>query len=149
MIGAYGRAENARGGTIPADLEPAVKQMKDAFSYQAFTLLDTIAVRGTEGTGMVLKGLLPSTATPINLAYFYETGYRTERTSDADKTMEFLNFRFNIRVPVTGGPNLTYGDTGIGTSVTIREGQQLVLGKLKIDQSADNAVFLVLTSKVE
>src|SRR5713226_3292667 len=44
---------------LPAELEPVVKQLKSVFSYQGFKLLGTLSLRGRDGSGGNVNGVLP------------------------------------------------------------------------------------------
>jgi len=50
---------------------------------------------------------------------------------------------FYVTIPNPSGKN---GEVGIRTDLQIREGQKVVLGKIKLD-NGDDAVFLVVTVK--
>jgi hypothetical protein len=48
-----------QGTALPKDLESAAAQVASALSYKSFSLLDSIDMRLTSGTGGELKGILP------------------------------------------------------------------------------------------
>src|SRR6266436_8262421 len=61
-INAYLLTASQQGltGNIPPDLDPVVKQLKSIFSYHNFRLLGTLALRGRDGSGGAVNGVLPA-----------------------------------------------------------------------------------------
>src|SRR5262249_18325613 len=43
--------------SVPAELQPVIKQLKGIFAYQGFRLLDTLVVRSREGSGGEMRGV--------------------------------------------------------------------------------------------
>jgi len=138
-----GSPDPSRNAPLPPELEAVVKQMKDTFSYKGFRLFDTILMHGVAR----LTGILPGIPTGTNENYFYELGCKGIRFSQDGKNAEILGFGFQVKVPVSPGAK-EFGVSGISTDLTIREGQKLVLGKIKLDKT-ENAVFLVLSAKID
>jgi hypothetical protein len=134
---------------LPPNLTSAVEQLRTAFGYKGFRLMDTILLQGREGSELELTGMLPITATQSSEKTFYVARYARAGYNDAQKTLFVNGFKFNIRIPVSSGEHTTYGDSGITTDLSIRDGQKLVLGKLTKDQTPGTGVFLILTAKVD
>jgi hypothetical protein len=130
------------GQAIPAAIEEAVAEMKKTFAYTDYKLLDTVStvVRHHAEVENVLAG----TSTPGG-AYFYTLNYGDTAVSTDGKTVNVNPFRFSLRIP-SGG---TYQNVGIATDVAIREGQKLVLGKVRTSVSDNVNIFLVLTVKLQ
>jgi hypothetical protein len=129
------------GQPIPAAIEEAVAEMKKTFAYTDYKLLDTVStvVRHHAEVENVLAG----TNTPGG-AYFYTFNYGDTAVSTDGKTVNVNPFRFSLRIP-SGG---TYQNVGIATDVAIREGQKLVLGKVRTSVNDNVNIFLVLTVKL-
>ena len=139
-------SSQAAASTLPAELDPAIKQLKAIFSYKGYRLLETLLLRTREDQAADMSGNLPSEAvdhTPIS----YELHINSARiTADGkDRLFRINNLKLNLRVPIRGVGG-TYG-AGITTDIDVREGQKVVVGKANIDNS-DNALILVLTAKV-
>jgi hypothetical protein len=130
------------GQPIPAAIEEAVAEMKKTFAYTDYKLLDTVStvVRHHAEVENVLAGA----STPGG-AYFYTLNYGDTAVSTDGKTVNVNPFKFSLRIP-SGG---TYQNVGIATDVAIREGQKLVLGKVRTGVSDSVNIFLVLTVKVQ
>lgn len=129
------------GQPIPAAIEEAVAEMKKTFAYTDYKLLDTVAtdVRHHAEVENILPG-----ASSAGTAYAYTIDYGNTAVSNDGKTVNVNPFRFSLRIP-SGG---TYLSTGITTDVAIREGQKLVLGKVRTSVSDNVNIFLVLTVKL-
>jgi hypothetical protein len=139
----------AQSPALPPNLTSAVEQLRTAFGYKGFRLMDTILLQGREGAELELTGLLPVTATRSNEKTFYVARYAHAAYLESQKTLFVNGFKFNLRIPVSSGEHTTYGDSGITTDLSIRNDQKLVLGKLTKDQTPGAGVFLILTAKVE
>jgi hypothetical protein len=116
---------------VPADLKSAIDEMKGAFNYDHYGLWDTI-VLPIKSNGEV-QGILPGNSSVYNV--FYATfGPPTE-----SKTLNLSSFQFSIKFAEI--------ESHIKTDLTIREGQKLVLGKIRLLGTTTD-LFLVLTTKV-
>jgi hypothetical protein len=137
----------AQDSPLPSNLASAVEQLRTAFGYKRFRLMDTILLQGREGAPVSLSGLLPLTATRSGEKLFYSAKYDHAGYVESQKAVGVNGFRFNMRIPVGDGSK--FEDSGIGTDLNIREDQKLVLGKLTHDQTPGTGVFLVVTAKVD
>jgi hypothetical protein len=127
------------GNPLPADLKAAIDEMKGAFNYAHYSLWDAIILE-LKGNGGETQGILPanSPARP----YVYTVGYGLDGGGLTEsKTLNLAHFTFSIKMP----EDL---ESHIRTDVTVREGQKLVLGKIRLLPSANADLFLVLTTKV-
>lgn len=155
-------SENAPPGTVPKDLESVVTQLRNAFTYKNYRLLDVLTLRTRTGreaqtsstSGSVTIG---NTSQPII------TQFRLQSVSiSADGSIRIDGLRASNRVPVAYGSfqpgvggvgvnplvntQFSYQDIGINTDLDIKEGQKLVVGKMGM--SPNEALFLVLTARV-
>jgi len=133
-------------GTIPADLDPVVKQLKSIFSYQHFRLLGTLSMRMRDDSDSTVNGLLP----PVSADSVAPTSYRfhinkatiTSEGKERAVRINGLDLRMGCALK---GPERH--EAYSYTSVDVHEGQKVVLGTANID-NADGALILVLTGKV-
>jgi hypothetical protein len=156
-----GSSEAASSGTVPKDLESVVTQLRNAFTYKNYRVLDVLTLRTRTGrdastsssSGAVTIG---NTSQPII------TSFRLQSVSvSADGSIRIDGLRASNRVPVATGPvapsagsgsgglvdtRFTYNDIGINTDLDIKEGQKLVVGKMGM--SPNEALFLVLTARL-
>ncbi len=129
------------GQLIPAAIEDAVAEMKKTFAYTDYKLLDTVSTVVRHHAEV--ENILAGTNTPGG-AYFYTFNYGDTAVSTDGKTVNVNPFKFSLRIP-SGG---TYQNVGIATDVAIREGQKLVLGKVRTGVNDNVNIFLVLTVKL-
>ncbi len=136
------------GEAVPTDLDPVVKQLKSAFGYNDFRLLDSAFIRAQEGPLRVSSS--GNTAAPNpelpGVQGRYELGIlRGFRISSDDKgtRVGLYGFNFELKLPASAGSMTT---VNFSTDIDIREGQKVVVGKAKGDASA-GAYILVLSAR--
>jgi hypothetical protein len=81
-------------------------------------------------------------------------GYPIGAISGDGKTLNLASFSFSLKMPQVNlllkMPQVKEDvDSHIQTEVTIREGQKLVLGKIRLLPAANADLFLVLSTKVD
>jgi hypothetical protein len=142
-------AENS----VPADLKSAIDEMKSTFNYTRYTLWDQILVQPAANGGE-LQGILPAEAG----SYVYAVNYAVPGGSPLSegKTLNLSGFTFSLKMPsnlrpraamIAGNPPEAF-ESHIRTDVTVREGQKLVLGKIRLLPAGSGDLFLVLATKV-
>src|SRR5579864_1537850 len=130
---------------MPAELEPVIKQLKTLFSYQAFRMLGALTVRGRDGQREDVNGNLPALSSdlPHPIPYGFSTNSASISSDGKDRIIRIDRLVLHLRVPVKeGGDHWNYQEANIQTSIDVREGQKVVVGKANID-NADNALILV------
>ena len=142
-----GDAESGFGNPVTKDLDNVVTQLKNAFPFKSYRLLDTLTLRSRSGQnasttssgGFVKMG---ENTHPIT------TSFRVRSASIAQdgSTVRIDGLSTNIRLPVPSGQAFNIQELNMNTDVDIKEGQKVVVGRLGI--SRDQAVFLVLTAHV-
>jgi hypothetical protein len=134
--------DNRPAGTVPTELAPVVKEMKGALPYAGFTLVDTI--QSLIHDGLALQDAMPNDSSGAH--YFYSLSFNGLKLSDEGKSLWLGTFHFGVKVPVATTSGGTYQDESITTPLTIREGQKLVLGKIKLH---NDDLFVVLSYKLK
>jgi len=143
------------GQSLPPALQEAVTEMKKTFNYTDFSLLDTVQTEVHEHAHVenMFPGVVAGTAAQREIhgvtPYFYEIDYGDTLLSADRKTVLVENFKFTVRIPVQSATNLQYQNSGITTNVRIREGQKLVLGKVRVGFNDPSDIFLVLTVRLK
>jgi hypothetical protein len=130
---------------VPADLKAAIDEMKGAFNYDHYALLDTIVLQ-TKSRGEV-QGILQtpngspsSDVIPLPPPSVYNLMYSTPGSPTESSTLTLSQFQFSIK----------FGEIDshiMESDLSIREGQKLVLGKIRL-LNANADLFLVLTTKI-
>jgi len=133
---------------VPKDLDSVVTQLKSAFAFKSYSLLDVLALRTRTGQnasttssgGAVQTG--PGNTQPVITQLRINSG----GVGSDGTTLHLNNLNANIKMPVNSGSGFSYQDLGLSTDVDIKEGQKVVIGRLGI--SKDQALFLVMTAKI-
>jgi len=139
----------------PAELEDVTKRLRALFSYQGFSLLDTVVMRVRDGQGSNASGMGPARLSKGSAKSHIDLAFRAAHLAAAEKAsvvrIDKLNFR--LRLPFLTGkdkeanPQYQYAEASIGTDLDVREGQKVVVGKTAME-GADGAVILIVTAKV-
>jgi len=141
-----GSNKTEAGGDIPSDLDATVRQLKTAFPYKNYRILDTEITRGRNANRTESSGTLPGEEVS-----FFQFQYTPHvNPGPAPRSVHLEKLRFDLRFKVYTDPAKTqfqYQSTGINTEIDVREGQKTVVAKTNIAGS-DDAVFLVVTPKV-
>lgn len=134
-------------GTIPKDLDPVVTQLKNAFPFKAYRLMDLLTLRtrtGQRASTQSSGGAMEMAGRPIPV----ETSFRINSASTtADGTTVRLDgMSASSKVPYDTGNGFSYRNLGLDTDLDIKEGQKVVVGRLGIERN--QALFLVLTAHI-
>jgi hypothetical protein len=143
-------AESPTASTaLPRDLDSVVTQLKNAFAFKAYSLLDALELRtrtgqqastsSSGGTVQISEGHSQPVTTTFKI--------RSASIGSDGSAVRVDGLNASIKMPVpNGNGGSTYADLGIGTDLDIKEGQKVVVGRLGI--SRDQALFLVMTVKI-
>ncbi|HUB78074.1 MAG TPA: hypothetical protein VMB03_04710 [Bryobacteraceae bacterium] len=119
---------------VPAEIKSAIDEMNGTFNYNHYGLWDSI-VLPIKSAGEV-QGILPSNQVAPSV---YTVSYNTAGPLNGSGTLSLAEFMFSLKFAGI--------DSHIKSDLTIREGEKLVLGKIRmLNSNAD--LFLVLTTKV-
>ena len=147
---------------IPKDLDSVVTQLKNAFPYKEYRLMDILTLRTRTGQ----RAETSSTGSSVKIGGISQpvvTQFRIESATAApDGTVRINGLRLGNRVPYATGSfqpgvggvgvnplvntQFQYQDIGLSTDVDIKEGQKLVVGKMGMN--TNEAIFLVLVARV-
>ncbi|HKE25832.1 MAG TPA: secretin N-terminal domain-containing protein [Bryobacteraceae bacterium] len=143
MIGSEG--ENALGSAPPKELEPVVTQLRNAFTFKNYRLLDVLVIRTRTGQQASSAANLGTVTLANGNNHIINANFvlRSATIAPDGSTVRLDGMRNELRWPVTDQYTSTLS---LNTDVDIREGQKVVVGRLGI--SHDQALFLVLTAKV-
>ena len=147
--------------SIPADLEPAARQLRAATQYKHIELWDIVPIRLQEGKeaqqNLRFPGSLPEAPSGITTANIRILPEAVTR-KDGSRYVRFDYLKIGFRVPQatstkTSGPNplvstqFQYLDLRLDTSGDFKEGQKTILGKVS-DIEEGSAIFVVISLKV-
>lgn len=142
------------GATVPAELEPVIKQLKGVFNYKGFRLLDSFVLRSRDTEKGVTNGFVPplDSNVPSHNKITYQFQYQRVSLdgTESNRIIRYDSLRLGLRVPILSGTNgqTSYMDAGISTDVDVPEGKKVVVGKTSAVEAADSALILVISAKV-
>jgi hypothetical protein len=134
---------------LPAALAGVVKQLKAVFPFAGYQLIETMLVRGIEGRGGDASGVMPVAGPDLAAKPMYQFKYAGchLKGEGNDLRIELRGVQFGGRVPIANEKGYNYLDTGVNTSVEIKEGQKVVIGKASLGPGKES-LFLVLSARV-
>ena len=149
---------------LPAALESVVKQLRASLPFKNYRLAATLINRVKNGGHLNLKwigGPLFATASSASAGTpsfneFTVNSVILVRDGSGREFIRMDKFRFGARVPIqtsqtvastgAGFPVINYEPTGLGTDISIREGEPAIVGTLNVGPSGD-AIILVMTAR--
>ena len=128
----------AGSSALPKDLDSVVTQLKNAFAFKSYSLLDVLALRTR--TGQAVSSTSSGGSMPTVQGGPVTTAFRVRSTSIGSDgaTIHITDLNAHIETPVS--------TVALATDIDIKEGQKVVIGRLGI--SKDEALFLVMTVKI-
>jgi hypothetical protein len=141
-------AENPVSASIPKDLDSVIAQLKGAFPFKNYRLLDVLTLRTRAGK----RASAESSGGAVQVGSASRT-VRSEFAIDsaslgADGTTVHLDrLKCQIRFPYEDTPGqIVMQNLSLQTEVDIKEGQKVVVGR--VGMNSQQAMFVVLTVKV-
>ena len=143
------------GGAVPQDLRDVITQLKGAFTFKEYKMLDVLTLRTRAGSGADTSGILNG-STPPRMSRF---SIRNATVSEDGSTIRIDQMHAGLRIPFTrrdgaaadakGGAqkSFEYIDSGITQDVDVKEGQKVVVGRSSLE-GPQQALFLILTAHV-
>ena len=131
------------GRPLPGALDPVVEQLRPILQYDSFSLLDTVISRGVDGGRIAVTGIMPviDGLQPINPVYEMRGRLFVRPGTDDRNVVRVDDLGFEAKIYLEEiAPNVQ-----IGTSIDIADGQQAVVGKATVDESA---LILVMSVRV-
>jgi RNA polymerase sigma factor (sigma-70 family) len=160
-----------KGGEIAPGLEPCgpqldpvVEQLNAVFGYERFGLVDTLLLRGRDGSGIEASGFLTAFAATNESGQALPSQYqfrvddlRVQTMPDAVARISLNRLIFSTELsipsPTGAGPNgqrftqISRQQMGISADLDVQEGQMAVVGKANVSTQGE-VVFVVVSAKV-
>ncbi len=128
--------------SIPAAIRPAVDQLRNVMAYKSYRVIDTLIGRGKEGDSIHLPGIVSDlTENKVPSTFDFETRPRVGGDA-AEPVVKCENLRFGVSIR---SGQLAGSTMVINTSVDIKKGQQVVVGKATLP---DRAMILIVSAKI-
>jgi hypothetical protein len=149
-------AQDVVGSDPPKDLDSTLSQLRNAFAYRTYKLMEALPMRAR--TGQVTEASSTGAAVKIGerLMPVFSQIRIGSVSADADGRIRLTTLRVGLRVPTASGQETVvagtragtanYTDVGISTDVDMKEGQKVVVGKSGLNPN--EAIFVVLTARV-
>ena len=145
------------GGAVPQDLRDVITQLKGAFAFKDYKMLDALTLRTRAGSSADTSGIL-NAANPPRMSQF---SIRNSTVSEDGTTIRIDRMHAGLRIPYTrregGGTDakgaagaqksVEYINSGIDQDVDVKEGQKVVVGRSSLE-GPQQALFLILTAHV-
>jgi hypothetical protein len=140
-----GSNQTTTAGAVPAELRDVVAQLKSAFTFKDYSMLDTLTLRTRAGSAADTTGIIanPSASSIPRLTQF---SIRSASVTD-DGVIRIDRMHAGLRIPIPSAQKVDYVNTGIDQDVDVKEGQKIVVGRASLE-GPEKALFLVLTAKV-
>ncbi len=145
------------GDKLPAQLANVVTQLKSAFVYQSFKLVETMQVRTREGPSGAEASSVINLNDPVSRTGFFQAKFRSATLGADEKGMlvRLDGLHFGARMPLnrtlinekTKLPETQFAESGVNADIDIREGQTAVVGRANLD-GKEGAFFLIVNAKV-
>lgn len=141
----------AGSSPVPKDLDGVVTQLKNAFAFKNYSLLDVLALRTRTGQGASTTSsgggiqFGDGSSQPVLTTF----SIRSATVAGDGATVRIDNLQSNSKLALpamNNGRVFVPQELNIHTDIDIKEGQKVVVGRLGI--SRDQALFLVMTVKI-
>jgi hypothetical protein len=137
---ASGPAGDAAVGTIPAELQSVVTQLRSTFAFPGYRVLETAVVRTRDGSSAEIDGAIAGFGN-------YGIRFRPIRLSEGapwQVRLDGLQLRQQV-VRYRAEKVAETDSASLKADVDVREGQKVVVGKSTMRESA---IFLVVSVRV-
>jgi hypothetical protein len=143
--------EESAANRYPAELSDVVKQLQSTLGYKNFSVMGSQIIRSKEGRGenynkgvadLRLPSDTPANKNPVFYAYNFNTISLDQSGTQA--RIQIDNFNMDMKVPLSLGGPVQYETVGFKNPVSLREGENVVVGTTSI---ADKSVVVVLSAK--
>lgn len=139
--------------SMPAQIEPVLKQLRSTFSYKSYQLLDTIILRSRERMSASATGVVSLPGEPTR-GVTYNFGYTIAGLEETGDTVHFDRLSLNLNflqgettIGADGRPHPTVQNAGFNTSLDLRIGQMAVVGKTNFEVG-NNSLITVIAAKI-
>jgi hypothetical protein len=142
-----GDSAGTEPSAMPKELDSVIAQLKNAFAFKSYRLMDILALRTRVGqrasNSSVGRPMQMGTGSPAPVTQFRinSAGIGSDET-----TVRIDGLNLSSRIPVQSIPGqYNYQDVGLQADVDIKQGQKVVIGRVSV---AESALFVVLTAQV-
>jgi len=147
---------------LPAALDPVLRQLRASLPFKNYRLVSTLINRvKNDGrlqlnwVGAPMTSIAATAPTTPSFSHFNIRQVRLVRTNEGQQLIQMAGFSFGARVPIQMSaiaangevrPTTSYEQTGLGTDISMKEGEPVIVGTLNVGPSGD-AIILVVSAK--
>ena len=147
---------------LPSSLDTIVKQLRASLPFKNYRLVSTLINRvKNDGrlqlnwVGAPMTSASPALSSTPSFSHFNIRQVKLVSNRDGQPMIQMAGFSFGARVPIqmsaiaAGGevrPTTSYEQTGLGTDISMREGEPVIVGTLNVGPSGD-AIILVVSAR--
>jgi hypothetical protein len=147
---------------LPSSLDGIVRQLRASLPFKNYRLVSTLINRvKNDGSlklnwvGAPMTSIAATAPTTPSFSHFNIRQVRLVRNNDGQQLIQMAGFSFGARVPIQMSavaangevkPTTSYEQTGLGTDISMKEGEPVIVGTLNVGPSGD-AIILVVSAK--
>ena len=140
----------SNSGAIPADLDPAVNQMKTLASLQGFRLVGISTIRVQEGKGAQVTGNIPALAANMEqIPYTLSFDSADRIGSHEEGRIRLRHLSLKATVSLRDQHNASISTCGLNTDVEFGDKQVAVIGTTDIRGTSDALLLVVMAHNAE
>ena len=156
-----GTNQDAGDPKLPSALDPVLKELRASLPFKNYRLVSTLINRVKNNGRLQLNWVggpmtsLASTSSTPSFSHFNIRQVNLVRNNEGQQTIQMAGFSFGARIPIQVGavaatgevkPAVNYEQTGLGTDISMREGEPIIVGTLNVGPSGD-AIILVVAAR--
>ena len=147
---------------LPSSLDGVVRQLRASLPFKNYRLVSTLINRvKNDGSlklnwvGAPMTSIAATSPNTPSFSHFNIRQVRLVRNTEGQQLIQMAGFSFGARVPIQMGaiaaggevrPTTSYEQTGLGTDISMKEGEPVIVGTLNVGPSGD-AIILVVSAK--
>lgn len=147
---------------LPSSLDGIVRQLRASLPFKNYRLVSTLINRvKNDGSlklnwvGAPMTSIAATAPTAPSFSYFNIRQVRLVRNNENQQMIQMAGFSFGARVPIQMSavaangevkPTTSYEQTGLGTDISMKEAEPVIVGTLNVGPSGD-AIILVVSAK--
>lgn len=147
---------------LPPSLDTVVRQLRASLPFRNYRLVSTLINRvKNDGrlqlnwVGAPMTSVASTAPTTPSFSHFNIRQVRLVRNNEGQQLIQMAGFSFGARVPIQMSaiaangevkPTTSYEQTGLGTDISMKEGEPVIVGTLNVGPSGD-AIILVVSAR--
>ena len=157
-----GTNQDAGDLKLPTELDPVLKELRVSLPFKNYRLVSTLINRVKNNgrlqlnwVGGPMTSLASTSSSTPSFSHFNIRQVNLVRDNEGQQTIQMVGFSFGARIPIQVGavaatgevkPAVNYENTGLGTDISMREGEPVIVGTLNVGPSGD-AIILVVSAR--